>query len=208
MAGRAKKKCSCRGESQQRNKGIENAPGWPHASWMKVVQTMGLIAIGACLFAGCGKPVPAPSGAPLVDPVYGHLLKAQPKLPTIKVWLGDQELTAEIAREQVQIATGMMVRTNMPENEAMLFVFPNTDRRSFYMRNCVVPLSAAYIDPGGVILEIINLQPHDETGVLSKSASVQFVLEVPQGWFQRHNVSPGAVIRTERGSLTGTFFGR
>jgi uncharacterized protein len=193
------------GESPQRNKRIENAPGWPHASRMKIVQTIGLIAIGACLLAGCGKPVPAPASAPLVDPVYGHLLKAQSKLPTIKIWLGDQELTAEIAREQVQIATGMMFRTNMPENEAMLFVFPNTDQRSFYMRNCVVPLSAAYIDLAGVILEIINLQPHDETGVLSKSANVQFVLEVPQGWFQRHNISPGAVIRTERGSLMDTF---
>jgi len=175
---------------------------------MKVAKTIGSFLIGACLFAGCGKPVPAPSSSPLVDPEYGHLLKAQPKLPTIKVWLGDQELTAEIAREQVQIATGMMFRTNMPENEAMLFVFPNTDQRSFYMRNCVVPLSAAYIDPGGVILEIINLQPHDETGVVSKSASVQFVLEVPQGWFQRHNVSPGAVIRTERGALLDTFSGK
>jgi uncharacterized membrane protein (UPF0127 family) len=74
------------------------------------------------------------------------------------------------------------------------------------MRNCFVPLSAAYISPEGVILEIINMKPHDETGIPSQSANVQFVLEVPQGWFARHNISPGAVIRTDKGSLRETFF--
>ena len=138
----------------------------------------------------------------------GHLLHAQPKLPTLKVWLGDQELITEIAREPVQIATGMMFRTNMPENTAMLFVFPDAQPRNFYMRNCVVPLSAAYIAPNGTIQEIIDLQPGDEVGVPSKSDNIQFVLEVPQGWFKRHNITPGAMVRTERGSLLATFFPR
>ena len=143
-----------------------------------------------------------------IDPMRGHLLHAQPTLPTLKVWLGDQELITEIAREPVQIATGMMFRTNMPENTAMLFVFPDAQPRNFYMRNCVVPLSAAYIAPDGTIQEIIDLQPGDEVGVPSKSDNIQFVMEVPQGWFNRHNITPGAMVRTERGSLLGTFFPR
>lgn len=147
-------------------------------------------------------------GQPQIDPKYGHLTHAQPKLPTIKVWLGSEEMIAEIAREQVQIATGMMYRTNMAENEAMIFVFPYPDQKSFYMRNCTVPLSAAYIEPTGTIAEIVDLQPHEETPVMSRSSNLQFVLEVPQGWFQRHNIHPGAVIRTERGSLQETFFRR
>lgn len=136
----------------------------------------------------------------------GHLLHAQPRLPTVKVWLGDQELLTEIAREQVQIATGMMFRTNMPENTAMIFVFPGPAPKNFYMRNCVVPLSAGYIAPDGTLLEIVDLQPGDERGVQSQSDNIQFVLEVPQGWFQRHSVTPGAMVRTERGSLLETFF--
>jgi len=160
----------------------------------------------AGVFAGCGKPSQAPPDPNAVDPVHGHLLHAQSILPTVNVWLGDQELVTEIARAQVQIATGMMFRTNMPENTAMIFVFPDAEPRSFYMRNCFVPLSAAYISPEGVILEIINMKPHDETGIPSQSANVQFVLEVPQGWFARHNISPGAVIRTDKGSLRETFF--
>jgi uncharacterized membrane protein (UPF0127 family) len=175
---------------------------------MKFVGCFGWLLVSAALFAGCKKPDADNAPASEIDPTHGHLLHAQPKLPTVKVWLGSEELITEIASEPVQIATGMMFRTNMPENEAMFFVFTDAEARSFYMRNCFVPLSAAYIAPDGRILETINMQPHDENGISSQSANVQFVLEVPQGWFQRHNVSAGAVVRTERGSLMETFFRR
>lgn len=175
---------------------------------MKFVKAMSSLFVAAVAIAGCTKPAEQPRPAPEIDPLRGHLLHAQPKLPTIKVWLGDQELITEIARTPVQIATGMMFRTNMAENAAMFFVFRDAQPRSFYMRNCVVPLSAAYIAPDGTVLEVINLQPGDERGVESRSDNIQFVLEVPQGWFSRHNISPGAVVRTERGSLRETFFPR
>lgn len=175
---------------------------------MKWIAASILLAIGMTALTGCNNPAQPPRAIDEIDPVRGHLLHAQPKLPTVKVWLGDQELVTEIAREPVQIATGMMFRTNMFENEAMLFVFPNPAPRNFYMRNCVVPLSAAYIAPEGTVLEIVDLQPRDERGVQSWSSNVQFVLEVRQGWFQRHNLGPGAFVRTEKGSLAETFFGR
>src|SRR5689334_21754553 len=65
---------------------------------------------------------PATPGPNEVDPVRGHLLHAQGKLPTIKVWVGAEELVPEIAIQPVEIITGMMYRTNMPENTAMIFV--------------------------------------------------------------------------------------
>jgi uncharacterized protein len=150
--------------------------------------------------------LPPPDNSLQIDPVHGHLLRAQPRLRALKVWLGDQELLAEVARRPVEIATGMMFRTNMTDAEGMLFVFPDAEKRSFYMRNCSVALSAAYMDPSGQILETINMQPHDETGIPSASDNVQFVLEVPQGWFDRHNVRAGMVVRTEHGTLQQTFF--
>jgi uncharacterized membrane protein (UPF0127 family) len=178
---------------------------------MRFHRLIGVLLAGLAV-AGCTKTAPvAPvstSPAPEIDPVYGHLLHAQSKLPTIKLWLGDQELISEVATRQVEIATGMMFRTNMAENEGMLFVFPNATDRSFYMRNCVVPLSGAYMSPSGEILQIINMKPHDETGIPSASSNIQFVLEVPQGWFERHHISTGAVLRTERGPLLDTFFGK
>jgi uncharacterized membrane protein (UPF0127 family) len=172
-----------------------------------LVKTITLLMPSLIFFIGCQKP----AGTELkleIDPERGHLLHAQPKLPTIKVWLGDQELITEIAREQVQIATGMMFRTNMPENTAMIFVFPGPGPKNFYMRNCVVPLSAGYLAPDGTLVEIVDLRPGDERGVQSKSDNLQFVLEVPQGWFKRHNISTGAVVRTEHGPLRQTFFPR
>lgn len=177
---------------------------------MKIFGNMTVLLLAAMLLVGCGKPAaPAPTGVPRpdIDPTHGHLLHAQPKLPTVKVWLGREEMIAEIARAPLEIATGMMYRTNMPENEAMIFVFPDKDigPKNFYMRNCVVPLSAAYITPDGTIAEIIDLQPGEERGVQSQSGNLQFVLEVPQGWFTRHNVRTGMVVRTERGSLRETF---
>ena len=98
-----------------------------------------------------------------------------------------------------------MFRTNMPENTAMIFLFAQPGPKNFYMRNCVVPLSAGYLEPDGTLAEIVKLQPGDEVGVQSKSSNIQFVLEVPQGWFERHNIRTGAVVRTERGSLPATF---
>ena len=183
---------------------------------MKFVKRFGCLLLAAGLLAGCNgcsrsnsatnSNAAAQPARPRIDPVRGHLLEAQPKLPTTKVWLGSEELITEIAREPVQIATGMMFRTNMPENTAMIFVFPGPGPKNFYMRNCVVPLSAAYIEPDGTIAEIVDLQPGDEVGVQSRSSNLQYVLEVPQGWFTRHNVNTGALVRTERGSLQETFF--
>ncbi len=131
---------------------------------------------------------------------------AQPKLPTLKVWLGKEELITEMALTPEQQATGMMFRTNMAENEAMIFPLPVTTRASFWMMNCPHALSAAYIDPGGTIQEIHAFEPYNTNAVVSAQENIRFVLETSPGWFQRHNVNTGAVVRTERGSLMDTFF--
>lgn len=140
------------------------------------------------------------------DPRAGQE-QLQPRLPTIKLWLGAQELITEQALTEEQRRVGMMFRKEMPENEAMLFVFPFATRLAFWMRNTVVPLSCAYIDRDGVILEIRDLQPLNETPVESVSDRVQYVLETNQGWFERNQVGVGTVVRTEKGSLAEAYFG-
>lgn len=125
----------------------------------------------------------------------------------MKLWLGSQEMIAELALTPIQQMTGMMFRTNMAANAGMLFPMPYTQRASFWMLNCPLPLSAAYIDPEGVIQEIHNLQPHNTNSVVSATANIRFVLETPQGWFETNHIGIGAVVRTERGTLMETFFG-
>ena len=146
------------------------------------------------------------SPPPATNPPHLYLDHAQPRLPTIKLWLGAQEMDAEMALTQTQIYTGMMYRKEMGTNDGMLFVFPRPDRKAFYMRNTVIPLSAAYIDPEGTILEVHDLKPLEETPVEAGSDNIQFVLETPQGWFKKNNIGVGTLVRTERGSLRETFF--
>lgn len=156
---------------------------------------------GGCV-GGCRKP-PAPAPAPDADPNLPTA--AQPKLPTMKLWLGAEEMAAELAQTAVQQRTGMMFRTNLAENAGMLFILPMPQRASFWMKNCPLPLSAAYVDQDGVILEIHDLQPHNTNLVVAASDRVQFVLETSQGWFNRHHVATGMVMRAEHGTLKDTF---
>jgi len=132
--------------------------------------------------------------------------EAQPKLRTMKLWLGPAEIVAELALTPREQQTGMMFRTNMDETAGMLFPLPYTERASFWMTNCPLPLSAAYIDPSGVIQEIHDLRAFDNNPVPSATDNIRFVLETPQGWFGRHNIREGTLVRTERGSLMQTFF--
>jgi uncharacterized protein len=162
-------------------------------------------AAAALFCAGCHKPAQSETGNPIDS---GEPTEALAKLQTMKLWVGPEEMTVELALTPEQQRAGMMFRTNLAENAGMLFPLPFTQRASFWMKNCPLPLSAAYIDPDGVIQEIHDLQPHNTNAVMAASNNIRFVLETPQGWFGRHNVRVGMTVRTERGSLMDTFFAR
>ena len=91
-------------------------------------------------------------------------------------------------------ATGLMFRDSLPEDHGMLFVFEKPKTASFWMKNTKIPLSIAYIDSAGRILQIESMKPLDETPVESTSSEVAFALEVNEGWFTRNRVSAGAKI--------------
>ena len=163
---------------------------------------LGGVALG---LLGCEKPgaQPASSRATQTNSAAGALTNAvagfnptnaQPKLPTMKIWLGAQEVTAELAMSLPQIMTGMMFRKEMAENEGMLFVFGRAHRASFYMRNTLIPLSCAYIDPEGTILEIHDMKPLDESAIEASVDNILYVLEMKQGWFAGHGISAGAKV--------------
>ena len=165
-----------------------------------------LLACLCALLIACPRPASAPKSAASTDPTESG--QPQPKLPTIKIWLGAHEVVTEIARTPTEHQFGMMWRTNMAEMEGMIFIFDSPDRRSFWMRNTLVPLDIAYIAPDGTLLEVHAAQPKNETPLPSDSERVQFVLETRLGWFQHNNVKPGMVVRTEKGSLQETFLQR
>ena len=191
---------------------LENALGIRHFIGVKPVNCFALLlAVG--LLVGCKKadqlaainpePVAAPKSIDDMLPT-----QAQPKLPTMKLFLGSEILDAELALTPEQERTGMMFRTNILDTDSMLFVFTFPQRVAFWMKNCPESISAAYISPDGVIQEIHHLEKDDTNAVLAATENIQFVLETSDGWFGRHNVTTGMVIRTEKGSLADTFLQR
>ena len=175
-----------------------------------LASTLAILLLTLLVATGCREDaVSAPAGqAPntvQVRPPNNSPRQAQPKLPAVKLFVGTNEITAEIASTPIQIQTGMMWRTNLGEMEGMLFVFPRPQPVSFYMRNTLVPLTCAYIDPEGVILELHDMKPLDETSIPSASDQVQYVLEMNQGWFARHGVKPGMQFATPHGTFRQTF---
>jgi uncharacterized protein len=164
------------------------------------------LAVAACGGCSGGNPPAVPTAAG-GNAIPGLPTQAQPRLRTVKLWLGPEEMVTELAATEVQVQTGMMFRTNMAENESMLFDLGFPHRVSFWMPNCPLPLSVAYINSDGVIDEIHDLKPYDTNLVYSVSERIQFALETRQGWFERHGIKAGMALRTERGSLRQTFSG-
>ena len=161
-----------------------------------------MLVLTATFWAGCQKSADV-APAPSIDDLLPK--QAQPKLQTMKIYLGAETLDAELALNDQERMTGMMFRTNIAETDAMLFVFPRPFQAKFWMKNCPESLSAAYISPDGVVAEIHHLEKNDTNAVAAAADNIQFVLEVKDGWFTRHNINPGTVIRTEKGSLRETF---
>lgn len=168
---------------------------------MKLTNFLSLL-LGVVLLAGCKKTETAAAPKSVDDNLPTH---AQPKLPTMKIYLGAETLDAELALTPREEMTGMMFRTNIQDTDSMLFVLPVPQRASFWMKNCPESISCAYITSDGVIQEIHHLEKNDTNPVLSATDNIQFVLETSDGWFARHHVNTNMVITTERGSLADTF---
>lgn len=121
-----------------------------------------------------------------------------PELETrsITVENGDrsEQLTVELAVTPGERSKGLMYRQSLPENRGMLFLFPGESRGGFYMKNTYVPLDIAYIGADGRVQEIVQGKPLDET-VLTPQEPYQMVLEVNQGWFERHGMGVGSLVR-------------
>ncbi len=115
---------------------------------------------------------------------------AQPRLDTIVINAGMQNIRAEVARTAQQMQTGMMFRTQMGSHEGMLFVYDSPAIRCFWMKNTLLPLSIAFIADDGSIVNIAEMQPQSEQSHCSDSP-VRYALEMNQGWFAKRHIGTG-----------------
>jgi hypothetical protein len=159
--------------------------------------TLHLLTLGfllACNASGSqtqhdGDSMPAPQA-----PIPGADQERRP--PRGEAWVifqGDT-VVAEVARTAEEREQGLMYRETLAEGRGMLFVFPDAQVRSFWMKNTLLPLDIAYIDENLTIVDIQAMAPQSEDAHTSAGPAM-FALEVPQGWFEAAGIDVGARAR-------------
>ena len=115
--------------------------------------------------------------------------KAAP-LPTTTVKVGPHALKVEVVASDADRARGLMFREKLGRDDGMLFVFPELGYHSMWMKNTLIPLSVAFIDRDGVILNILDMEPHSLDSHMSAGPAL-YAIETNVGWFRGKGVKPG-----------------
>ena len=120
----------------------------------------------------------------------------QMDLPRTKLSAGVYQITAQVAQTPSERSTGLMFRKEMPQAEGMLFIFEQPSMQCFWMKNTLLPLTAAFVADNGEIVNLIDMKPHSEAPHCS-SKPVRYVLEMHQGWFAKKSIKAGARLSGE-----------
>ena len=114
-------------------------------------------------------------------------------LKTVDLSIGMYRIQAEVAATQQAREQGLMNRQTMPQQAGMLFVFEQSQPYCFWMKNTVLPLSIAFIDEAGQIVNLADMQPQTETNHCATKPA-RYALEMNQGWFKAKGIKPGATV--------------
>jgi uncharacterized membrane protein (UPF0127 family) len=115
----------------------------------------------------------------------------QTQLQRTALSVGIHQIDTQIAATAEQREIGLMYRKEMPQHEGMLFVFENPSRLCFWMKNTLIPLTAAFIADDGTIVNLENMKPQTLDSHCS-TKPVRYVLEMNLGWFAKKGVKPGS----------------
>lgn len=115
------------------------------------------------------------------------------QMPRMELTAGFYRIDAEIAADQDNRMQGLMHRRTMAANQGMLFVFPQAARHCMWMRNTFLPLSVAFLDEEGRILNVEDMQPQTEDSHCAAKPA-RFALEMNVGWFVSKGLKVGARI--------------
>ena len=115
------------------------------------------------------------------------------ELPRVDLTAGFYRIQAEVAARDPDRMQGLMHRRSMPANHGMLFVFAQAARHCMWMRNTLLPLSVAFLDEEGRILNIEDMQPQTEDNHCAANAA-RYALEMNLGWFAGKGIKPGTRI--------------
>ncbi len=139
-----------------------------------------LLAISACLLVSTGN-------------TQGALSAERKILPVVHLSVGTYSVKAEIAENDADRTKGLMFRTFLKPDDGMLFVFDQTDIHCFWMRNTKIPLSIAFIDEAGIIVNIDEMRP-ETLNPHCPARPVPYALEMNSGWYVSKGIKPGMKI--------------
>jgi len=140
----------------------------------------------------------------LATAVPNHAQTAAPgQAPAIvTLHIGKATLNTEIAATPAQRERGLMFREKLADNDGMIFLMPSIGPATFWMKNTLIPLSIAFLDRNGVILEIHDMKPLDESITASESKQVAYAIETNVHWFALNGIKPGDKISPAPGTFS------
>ena len=112
-------------------------------------------------------------------------------LPVVELKAGMHLVKAEVAADFSSRGQGLMHRKSLAPNAGMLFVFDGAAIHCMWMKNTYIPLSVAFLDEKGAIINIADMQPHSEQSHCAARPAL-YALEMTQGWFAQRGIKAGA----------------
>jgi hypothetical protein len=124
----------------------------------------------------------------------GFASAAAAQLPVVQLQAGMHLVRAEVADTFASRMQGLMYRKSLAQNAGMLFVFEDSATHCMWMKNTYVPLSVAFLDERGTILNIADMTPHSEDSHCAAKPA-RYALEMSRGWFAERGIKPGSRLR-------------
>ena len=176
---------------------VERARRAAYARGVKRLPGLAVLALLAAAFAtACGDS----SAAPAATPTAAATPTPGPDILTVRGPDGKAtRVTVEFAVTPEERQKGLMFRESLAPDAGMLFVFPRDNAGGFWMKDTLVPLTIAYIDASGRVMELFDGVPRDTT-TLRPAAAYRYVLEVNKGWFEAHGLGVGALVQLPSGT--------
>ena len=115
----------------------------------------------------------------------------QMDLPRTTLTAGIYQIDSQLAMTPEQRQIGLMFRKEMPQQEGMLFVFEQPATQCFWMKNTILPLTAAFVDDSGTIVNLADMKPQTTDSHCS-TKPVRYVLEMNVGWFAKKGIKAGS----------------
>lgn len=115
----------------------------------------------------------------------------QMNLQRVEINAGMHRIDAQVAQSPQERQTGLMYRKEMPAHEGMIFVFEQPATQCFWMKNTLLPLTAAFVADDGTIVNLADMKPQSEESHCS-AKPVRYVLEMNQGWFAQKGIKAGS----------------